>query len=110
MNTEQKKSRRHEEWFPPGAEPAEIGKRIRQLRESHGLTLEGFAELLVGLGASPTTQKSTVSKWERGEVENIANTTVYFIVKALHTTHEYLLFGPKGEPKSPVVALRRRKV
>lgn len=77
----------------------EIGARIKLLREAKGLSQSGLAELLVAMGASPKTGKSIVSKWELGEIENIANATLYFLTKALGTSHEYLLFGPAGPPK-----------
>jgi transcriptional regulator with XRE-family HTH domain len=96
-------------WFPTGANPKDIGLRIATLRNSHGLTQEGLADLLKSLGAAPSTSKTTVWKWENGEVENIANTTLYFLVKALHTTHQFLLFGPAGEPQPKVTYLRDRK-
>jgi len=82
-------------------EALERGLRIKAAREAHGLTQQGLAELLVSLGASATTSKTTVWKWENGEVEDIANTTLYFLVKALHTSHQHIIFGPKGEPKAP---------
>jgi len=103
------KGHKRPSWFPSGADSKEIGLRIAALRKSHGFTQEGFADLLKSLGAAPTTSKTTVWKWENGEVENIANTTLYFIVKALHTSHEFLLFGPKGEPKPNASYVRRRK-
>ena len=36
-------------------------------------------------------------------------TTLYFLVKALHTTHEFLLFGPEGEPKPSAAHLNRKR-
>lgn len=95
--------------FPPEADPKEIGKRIKALRQGHAFSQRALAELIVAMGGAPTTSKTTVWKWENGEVENIANTTLYFLVKALHTTHEFLLFGPSGEPKPRASYLKNRK-
>ena len=45
-----------------------LGDKIKELREQHGLTLEGLAIKLIAETDQYIT-KQALSKWERGEVE-----------------------------------------
>lgn len=62
----------------------EIGKKIKALREQHGLTLEELGNK-VGVG------KSTVRKWETGMIANMKRDKVAALAKALGVSVEYLL-------------------
>lgn len=42
--------------------PDEVGRKIRMIRESKGMTTEAFAEIF-----EPPASKGTVSKWENGK-------------------------------------------
>lgn len=46
-----------------------MGKRIREMREKNNLTMEELAQRL-------DVQKSAVSKWEHGRVQNIKRSTI----------------------------------
>lgn len=43
-------------------DPDEVGRKIRMIRESKGMTTEAFAEIF-----EPPASKGTVSKWENGK-------------------------------------------
>jgi len=68
----------------------EVGQRIRQLRESLGLSQAEFAKLL---GKS----LRTVQRWERGEVQRIPSTVLEHISKVTGASLEWLKEGI-GEP------------
>ena len=59
-------------------------KRIKELRQSRGLTLEQVADV-VGVG------KSTVRKWETGMIANMRRDKIASLAQALGTTPEYLM-------------------
>ncbi|MCI8620220.1 MAG: helix-turn-helix transcriptional regulator [Oscillospiraceae bacterium] len=61
-----------------------IAERIRNLRAMHNLTLEQVARQ-VGVG------KSTVRKWETGQIENMRRDKIAKLAVALHTTPAYLM-------------------
>ena len=67
-----------------------IKDKIYLLRKQLGLTLEEVAQV-VGVG------KSTVRKWETGEIDNMKLDKVELLAKALHTTPAYLM-GWEDEP------------
>lgn len=62
----------------------DIGRRIRYLRDVHELTLEQVGDV-VGVG------KSTVRKWETGEIANMRRDKIAKLAEALHTTPAYLM-------------------
>lgn len=77
-------------------DPAEVGKRIRFLREARGLSQEALARKLIELGAPSTISKSTVAKWETAQTDptKMENVTTFYLLKVLGTEHAFLLFGP----------------
>lgn len=62
----------------------DIGNKIKALREQQKLTLEQVGDI-VGVG------KSTVRKWETGEIANMRRDKIASLAKALHTTPAYLM-------------------
>lgn len=62
----------------------DIAKKIRDLRASNNLTLEEVAQR-VGVG------KSTVRKWEVGQIENMRRDKIAKLAAALNTTPGYLM-------------------
>lgn len=62
----------------------EMGKRIKQKREEANMTME---ELGKKLGVT----KSTISKYERGEISQIKRTHVEELSKILHCSPEWLM-------------------
>lgn len=62
----------------------ELGEKIRYLRKSLGLTLEEVGNA-VGVG------KSTVRKWESGEIANMRRDKIALLADALHVTPSYLM-------------------
>lgn len=68
----------------------EIGQRINTLRQSLGLTLEDIGKS-VGVG------KSTVRKWETGQIANMRRDKIAKLADALHVSPAYLM-GWKENP------------
>lgn len=62
----------------------ELSKKIRMLREQHDLTLEELGKR-VGVG------KSTVRKWETGQIANMRRDKIPALAKALGVSVEYLI-------------------
>ena len=62
----------------------DMAKRIKELRQEKGLTLEQVAKV-VGVG------KSTVRKWETGMIANMKRDKIASLAKALGTTPAYLM-------------------
>lgn len=62
----------------------ELGQRLRDRRLELGLTLEDVAQV-VGVG------KSTVRKWETGEIANMRRDRIALLAKALHTTPGFVM-------------------
>lgn len=62
----------------------DMGARIKRLREENHLTLEDVGRV-VGVG------KSTVRKWETGEIANMRRDKIAKLAEALHTTPGYLM-------------------
>lgn len=62
----------------------DLAQKIRDLRTLHGLTLEHVAQQ-VGVG------KSTVRKWETGQIANMRRDKISKLAVALHTTPAYLM-------------------
>lgn len=67
----------------------EIGARIKELREKHGMTQTELAEKLF-------TSRETVNMWERG-ARDIKTGTIIALAKALKTNCDYLLTGVDTE-------------
>ena len=61
-----------------------FGEKLRNLRKSRGMTLEEVGNL-VGVG------KSTVRKWESGEIANMRRDKIALIAKALGVSPSYLM-------------------
>ena len=61
-----------------------MGKRINQKREELGLTMEE-------LGKKLGVNKSTISKWERGEVENIKRSLIFKMSTIFQCAPEWLM-------------------
>lgn len=62
----------------------DLGERIKYLRTSQGMTLEEVGNA-VGVG------KSTVRKWESGQIANMRRDKIALVAKALHVTPSYLM-------------------
>lgn len=62
----------------------EMNDKIRALRKQHNLTLEEVGKI-VGVG------KSTVRKWETGDIANMRRDKISLLAQALHTTPTYLM-------------------
>lgn len=83
----------------------EMKDKIKQRREELGLTLEEVGNI-VGVG------KSTVRKWETGDIANMRRDKIAKLAVALHTTPAYLLgydevektADPKVDGLSPLEA------
>jgi len=71
------------------------GDRIRNLRESKGLTQEELAKLL-------NTKRQTISKYEKGIVTNIPSDRLEEIADILETTPEYILGWEKVQKNNDV--------
>lgn len=62
----------------------DLGEKIKYLRTSQGMTLEEVGNA-VGVG------KSTVRKWESGQIANMRRDKIALVAKALHVTPSYLM-------------------
>lgn len=62
----------------------ELGEKIKALRKMKGMTLEQVGNL-VGVG------KSTVRKWESGDIKNMRRDKIAGLAAALGTTSAYLM-------------------
>lgn len=76
----------------------EMGKKIKELRQAKGMTLEQVASI-VGVG------KSTVRKWETGMIANMKRDKIQALATALGTTPAYLM-GWKEDKKEIPFSLR----
>ena len=63
---------------------SDMSEKIKSLRELHGLTLEQVGNA-VGVG------KSTVRKWETGQIANMRRDKIASLAKVLRTTPGYLM-------------------
>lgn len=68
----------------PEAKSIPLNDKIKSLRKLQGLTLQEVGDA-VGVG------KSTVRKWESGDIENMRRDKIAALAKALHTTPAYLM-------------------
>ena len=73
------------------------GQKIKILREQLNLTLEQVGNI-VGVG------KSTVRKWETGEIANMRRDKIAALAKALHTTPAYLMDWKEETDKNEPLA------
>lgn len=82
-----------------------MAQRIKDLRQSRGLTLEQVADV-VGVG------KSTVRKWETGMIANMKRDKIASLANALGTTPEYLMgwTTEKNSPHEPELTEGERQV
>ena len=62
----------------------DLSRKIKQLRANQKITLEEIARH-VGVG------KSTVRKWEVGQIENMRRDKIGKLAEALHTSPQYLM-------------------
>lgn len=62
----------------------DFGEKIKQLRLSRGMTLEQVGNI-VGVG------KSTVRKWENGDIKNMGRDKIELLAQALGVTPGYLM-------------------
>jgi len=69
----------------------EMGKRIKALRLAHGMTQLDLAKVC-------SVTKSAVSGWETGATANIKLQTFLKVCQTLHTTPQFLIFGPDRAP------------
>lgn len=74
---------------------SELSRKIRDLRQLHGLTLEQIAQQ-VGVG------RSTVRKWETGLISNMRRDKIAKLATALHTTPGYLM-GWTNDPNAELI-------
>ena len=62
----------------------EMNEKIYMLRKRHNMTLEE-------VGNAVGVSKSTVRKWESGEIANMRRDKIATLARAIHTTPEYLM-------------------
>ncbi len=75
----------------------ELNEKIRQLRSERDMTLEEVGNL-VGVG------KSTVRKWESGDIANMRRDKIAKLAAALGTTPAYLMgWDETDEKRKPPV-------
>ena len=74
----------------------DMSQKIKDLRAKHDLTLEHIAQQ-VGVG------RSTVRKWETGQIQNMRRDKIAKLAAALHTTPEYLM-GWENTNETPLPA------
>lgn len=72
-----------------------MSQKIKDLRAANNLTLEDVAKQ-VGVG------KSTVRKWETGQIANMRRDKIAKLAAALHTTPAYLMGWENEESPTPV--------
>lgn len=67
----------------------DLGEKMKTLRDQRGLTLQDVADV-VGVG------KSTVRKWENGDIKNMGRDKIALVAKALNVTPGYLMGWEDG--------------
>ncbi len=75
-----------------------IGEKIKTLRLELGLTLEEVGQI-AGVG------KSTVRKWESGQIANMRRDKIALLAKALRVTPAALMGWEENEPPLPAEAI-----
>lgn len=87
----------------------DFGEKIKRLRLNQGMTLEEVGQQ-VGVG------KSTVRKWESGEIANMRRDKIAVLANALHVSPAYLMgWEDSPEKESPalpagLLPIQRRKI
>jgi len=76
----------------------DLSRKIKQLRATQKITLEEIAQH-VGVG------KSTVRKWEVGQIENMRRDKIGKLAEALHTSPAYLMGWTDNPAPDPVSIL-----
>lgn len=79
----------------------DLSEKIRTLRKKNGMTLEEVGRI-VGVG------KSTVRKWENGDIKNMRRDKIQKLAEALNVRPEYLM-GWEEEEEEPAPATQPRK-
>ena len=74
----------------------EMSEKIASLRKQYGLTLEEVGKS-VGVG------KSTVRKWETGDIKNMRRDKIAKLAEALHTTPAYLMGWEDDDYTAPTI-------
>ena len=80
----------------------DIGEKIKTIRISKGMTLEQVGEI-VGVG------KSTVRKWENGDIKNMRRDKIALIAKALEVEPAYLMGWTDNEPQNDDAIWQKRE-
>lgn len=80
----------------------DIGEKIKAIRMSRGMTLEQVGEI-VGVG------KSTVRKWENGDIKNMRRDKIALIAKALEVEPAYLMGWTDNEPQNDDAIWQKRE-
>lgn len=78
-------------------------EKIKRLRKQHNLTLEQVGNIV---GVS----KSTVRKWENGDIANMRRDKIASLAKALHTTPAYLMGWEEKTPDDPKADERKAEL
>lgn len=72
----------------------EFKDKIKVLRAERNATLED-------IGKAVGVSKTTVQRWESGEIANVRRDKIYKLAKALNTTPSYLMGWDNEDPDSP---------
>ena len=89
------------QWVTKGGENMNIGYRIKQRRKELGMSADKLGELL-------GKDRSTIYRYEKGDIENLPLDILEPIATALHTTPAHLMgwdIVEKGGAKNPPVIL-----
>lgn len=71
-----------------------IGKRIKQRRKELGMSADQLGEIL-------GKDRSTIFRYEKGDIENLPLDILQPIAKALNTTPQYLMGWSDGKINTP---------
>ena len=80
----------------------EIGKKISQRRKELGLTMEQVGEA-VGVG------KSTVQRWESGQIQNMRRDKIATLAAVLHMDPVEFIPETSSKPQMPYIKLKTIK-
>lgn len=75
----------------------DFGQKIKQIRKSKGMSLEQVGDI-VGVG------KSTVRKWETGDIANMRRDKIAKLANALGVEPSYLMGWTEDAPTSILTA------
>lgn len=81
---------------------SDMARKIKDLRLANNMTLEQVANI-VGVG------KSTVRKWETGEIANMRRDKIASLAKALRTTPEYLMGWSSSVAADNIFRIEKQK-